>query len=348
MSGKNNANDTMMDDISRVFDLEDDGEESISSANEETSIEDESTNANADANAQVEDENGTSIEDSEDSLEDVPGVMNFKPKKTEDGKVYDNKGNLLADNPREKKLLFNNNRMRQVVDRQSVQLKDMQTKLFDMQKQLSDTQFVYGTLPQKLNLDNDTVIEAMQFRAKLDIDPVTTVREIVARVMQSGYTIEELFGNVEAAGFINTQMTERMLNERLAPITERFNAEKAANDRHEAAQNSFNEFVSEHPYADTQGELIAQLVDERQLTPQQAYYALREFATLNRLDFTKPIKPQLSKSKPQTQQTVARTMPNARASGNKPNVPMQQKSVASSGDSWRDIVKQAYRDNARS
>lgn len=350
-NGRANVTNGMLDDMDRVFglendptqnDVEDDNQEADDSQDANTDQDDAGQEAPVETDEQQFDEDGN-------PLEGLAPAMGEKPARGPNKEVLDKDGKVIAATKQEREQLYNYNRLRIVADdlQRKVQQRDL--KLASVTKELADAKFVYGEAPRKLNLNNDQVLEAMQFRAMAENNPVQAVREIVARVLQNGYTMEQLFGTTEATGFINTKAIEQQLDRRLGPITQRLEQETKQARAHEDAVERLTAFVDEHEYADVHGEAIATLVQDRGIAPEKAYYALREFAIKNGFDFTKPLKAQVeaaasAKSAPPAKQPVRNSPGNPRPAGN--NVaPYKRSMEITPSTNYRDIIRNTMREN---
>lgn len=212
-------------------------------------------------------------------------VLQEKPQRDANGNIIDKNGNIVAQKGAESRVFHQNNRLRQALnaaDRRNQQLAG----------QLAEFKYI-AELPTKLNLAPQQAAEALNFRAKFESDPVSAVREVVARVLGLGYSMDQLFGE-DARDFINGRALDAALERRLGPLEKRTREDAARDQRNAAAKEAYDHFIATHEYADVHGDAIARLVGEQNISPELAYSRLETFAAKNGLDFTQPLGPQIA------------------------------------------------------
>lgn len=299
--------------------------------------------------AQQSNDAGEGEDDPAALLNGLADPLRAPPKRDAQGRILDKDGNVIAANRAERRDMYNFNRLRTAADK----ISKHRDELLRENQQLREIK----EMPGRLGLNLDQVSEAMEFRAKLERDPVATVRDIVARVMANGYTMEQLFG-ADAPGYINSQIISRELDNRLRPLTERHAAEERERRISEVATRNMNDFLEKHEYAELHGDAIAQFVANNPgSTPEQGYYELRHWALQNGFDFTKPLREQViakleaerdggQQRQPQGQQqrTNAPSTPGGtRAPAAAARTNVQDNAYAAPDASYRDIVANAFR-----
>ena len=207
-----------------------------------------------------------------------------KPKKGPRGELLDDKGNIVASTRREKQLAYNLNRAQYAANQAGRDVRRLQTQLQAFQS--------FDTQIKQNNLTPTQVSEALQLRAMAEKDPILAVRDIVARVLANGVTMEQLFGN-DAVPNINARVITNELDRRLGPVEQKARKEQQQEQLNERAQEAMETFVNEHPHADTHGVEISGLVANHGLTPERAYFELRSWVERRGFDFTAPLKPQI-------------------------------------------------------
>ena len=121
-----------------------------------------------------------------DDLVDLPEPLNERPLRNEKGEIVDKDGRVIAGTKAEKRDFFNYNKL-------AVAANKLRGERDTAMQQLRQLQGLRD-LPKSLGLTADQVTESLQFRARLEKDPIATVREIVATVVGNGYTMDQLFG----------------------------------------------------------------------------------------------------------------------------------------------------------
>jgi len=207
-----------------------------------------------------------------------------KPKKGPKGELLGKDGQVVATTRREKQLAYNLNRAQYAANQASRQLRQMQ-QTFQQYKGIDDVM-------RQNNLSPQMAREAMQLRAMAEKDPINAVRDIVARVLATGVTMEQLFGN-DAVPNINARVITNELDRRLGPLEQQTRSAQRQAQINENAQVMMEEFVQTHPHAETHGVEISNLVGAHGLTPERAYFELRSWVERRGFDFTSPLRPQI-------------------------------------------------------
>lgn len=207
-----------------------------------------------------------------------------KPRKGPKGELLDAKGNIVASTRREKQLAYNLNRAQYAANQAHRQMRQMQHHYQQFQ--------ALDQAMKQHNLSPQMAQEALQLRAMAEKDPVTAVRDIVARVLATGVTMEELFGT-DAVPQINARVITNELDRRLGPLEKQTQQRQRQAEIEERAQVQMEAFVQQHPHAETHGVEISNLVQQHGLSPEKAYYELRSWVERRGFDFTSPLKPQI-------------------------------------------------------
>jgi hypothetical protein len=207
-----------------------------------------------------------------------------KPRKGAKGELLDRNGNIVATTRREKQLAYNLNRAQYAANQAHRDLKRMQehVKSFASLDGLMKTNNISPQMAQ----------EAIQLRAMAEKDPIMAVRDIVARVLATGVTMDDLFGQ-DAVPAINARVITNELDRRLGPVEQAARARQQEQQLNERAVEQAEQFIQSHPHADTHGTEISGLVANHGLTPERAYFELRSWVERRGFDFSSPLKPQI-------------------------------------------------------
>jgi len=207
-----------------------------------------------------------------------------KPRKGPRGELLGKNGEVVASTRREKQLAYNLNRAQYAANQASRQMRQMQQHYQQ-----------FAALDQVMkqnNLSPQMAQEALALRAMAEKDPVMAVRDIVARVLATGVTMEQLFGT-DAVPQINARVITNELDRRLGPLEKQTQARQRQAEIEERAQVQMEQFVQQHPHSETHGVEISNLVQQHGLTPERAYFELRSWVERRGFDFTSPLKPQI-------------------------------------------------------
>jgi hypothetical protein len=207
-----------------------------------------------------------------------------KPRKGARGELLDRNGNIVATTRREKQLAYNLNRAQYAANQ-------ARRDLGKMQEHFKSYQAIDGLMKQH-NINPQMAQEAIQLRAMAEKDPITAVRDIVARVLATGVTMDDLFGQ-DAVPAINARVITNELDRRLGPVEQAARQRQQEQQLNERAIEQAEQFIQGHPHADTHGTEISGLVANHGLTPERAYFELRSWVERRGFDFTSPLKPQI-------------------------------------------------------
>lgn len=197
----------------------------------------------------------------------------------------------------------------------------------------------YGLAPEEQT-------QAVKLAAAWKANPVATVQYLIAEAKAMGHNIEGIGSSVD------TMALQRMLDQRLAPLTANHEQSRREQEILEQSNNAATQFFTKFPDAKIHEQLIAKLVSENNLSPESAYYELRLSAQGRGLDWNQPLLPQLhakasqqsaQQQQQQTQPVVPQqqTLPNGRV--NAGNVATNAHQVAHESTSMGDIVRDAMR-----
>lgn len=271
--------------------------------------------------------------------DDREQLFTDKPRKGPRGELLDKKGEVIAATRREKQLAYNLNRAQYAANQASREARRMH-------QALGQYQALDGVMKQN-NLSPQMAHEALQLRALAEKDPVLAVRDIVARVLSTGVTMEQLFGT-DAVPQINARVITNELDRRLGPLEQQTQRAQRQAQISEQAQVQMETFVQHHPHAETHGVEISNLVTQHGLSPEKAYYELRSWVERRGFDFTSPLRPQIEAAVQRARQQggVSRSTPGSMR-GIAPNSGVATNGTNSRGDfranaPWKDIAAAVF------
>jgi hypothetical protein len=266
-----------------------------------------------------------------------------KPRKGPKGELLGKNGEIIASTRREKQLAYNLNRAQYAANQATRDLRAMQQHLGKFQ--------ALDGLMKTNNISPQQAQEAIQLRAMAEKDPIMAVRDIVARVLATGVTMEDLFGT-NAVPEINARVITNELDRRLGPLEQQTRQRQQAQEIEDRAQVQMEQFVQHHPHAETHGVEISNLVGQHGLTPERAYFELRSWVERRGFDFTSPLKPQIEAAmqrqqrQPQNGRRMPTTPGDVRSVAPNGGVPTQQTNNSrgdfKSNTPWRDIASAVF------
>jgi len=230
-------------------------------------------------------------------------LFDDKPRRGPRGELLDKAGNIVAGTRREKQLAYNLNRAQyaaNVANRENRRLLQAMTQFNQL-----------GEMVRRSNLTPQLVQEALELRARAEQDPINTVRDIVSRVLASGVTMDQIFGN-DAVPNINANLIKNELDKRLGPLQRREEQAARSERINQRAAEQLDDFLFNHEHANVHGVEISQLVDAQQLSPERAYFELRSWAERRGMDFSQPLRPQVLAAMQQARGGGGRQQPQRR------------------------------------
>jgi hypothetical protein len=232
---------------------------------------------------------------------------------------------------------------------------DYQRKEADLNRRLAETSAL-NQLPQQFGLQNQEVIEGLQFIVDLKQNPVAAAQKMIQAALTRGANLRDIV-NDEMVPQLSLRATQQLLDERLGPVQQqRQDQEHQERVQREAATGA-NQFLADYPDAAAHTGDIAQLMlkiaEEYagrgiQLPPaiqaEKAWERIVGFAHQNGFDLSQPLGPQYQARNQQPAQARTRPMPNGVSGG---GAPMTSRSARPSrvSESFDSIVREAMREN---
>ncbi len=177
---------------------------------------------------------------------------------------------------------------------------DLQRQLQELQDSHADTSALNGA-PASLGLSDEEVKTGLSAIAAFKKDPVNTTRWMIQQALGRGASLQDIVGDAAATQRLEMNAVKNMLDERLAPLLQDRQRDIEAQEQEQLAEQDYNNFVAEHDYADLHGDVIADLIEQKNWTPEKAYYELRMWAMNNGYDFSQPLVPQMQQPEPTPQ-----------------------------------------------
>lgn len=268
-------------------------------------------------------------------------------KRLANGLHTDAKGNIV--DPRDGTIIARAGSERRLFEknvRMQGELTNAGTRVQELERNLAQVQFL-NDIPRQYGLTNDDVQSALALSTVFKKDPVSAAKKVLEMALAAGHNLSEILG--EGGDAIELKAVSQMLDQRLAPLTQRQQQESEANRARVEAERGVRAFFDAHEYAEEHGPVIDRLMGQNpSLSPEKAYYELKLFATKHGLDFSQPLAPQIARmqsrgrgAQPNRQgnQPRQRSMPNGRGS-----VPTVTRRVNDTDqfdprNSWDDIIK---------
>jgi hypothetical protein len=177
-------------------------------------------------------------------------------------------------------------------------------------------------------------------------DPVRTVEYMIQEVRSKGHHIPALEG--AGTSQLDIGAVQRMLDERLRPITSRYEMEQQQVQREQSARRELDTFIQQVPDVRSNLDVISNMLREDQgLTLHTAYLRLVEYAADNGLDHRQPLGPQIqarqNTQQPGSQPRQQRPLPNGRPTMNGA-APLEARRGFDENTEWSDIISSSMRE----
>jgi hypothetical protein len=279
------------------------------------------------------------------------GAASAQPKPDKAGNLVDKDGKIVAAAGPER-------RQYERVQAQDRHIRNVEQERDTLRQQLTQAK-VLNDAPQQLGLDMQETQMGLQAIASFKKDPVATAKWMLQETMRLGYNLKDIIG-ADAQGQVNggsmdLQAIKAMIAEQVGPLIGDRQAAQQQTQSEQAAQREYTAFIAKHDNADVHEDAIASLMHSNpDLSPEVAYWQLREYAAKNGYDFTQPLRAQVEarqsgqqrtppngNADPQAQTHHQRPMPNGGAT----SVPMQNGPLMNEpDDAWDVIVNQSLRE----
>lgn len=269
-------------------------------------------------------------------------------KSDKDGNLVDADGNIVAKAGAER-------RQYERVQAQASYIQQLETEM----RQFRERDAMAGVLndaPTKLGLNMQETEMGLQAIASFKKDPVATARWMLQETLRLGYNLNQIVGE-DAQGQLNSgsldlQAVKSMINEAVSPMLQDRNAQQQQEQTLAAAKREYDAFIAKYEHASVHEDVLATMLQEdASLTPQEAYWQLREFAAKHQFDFSKPLRDQaVSRQQRAPQQQNGNATPKAQSTMPMPNggAPVSnaapQSAFADPDDAWDSIVADSLRE----
>lgn len=339
----------------------DDNEDDELGSSEDTDAEDDGSNQSDDEIS--EEPRQTPRKSGKDANEPEANRRNAKPnpanvkqpnqeeiRRLPNGLHQDTKGNLV--DPRDGTIIARAGSERRLFEknmRMQSEITTRDTRITDLNRQIADVNFLNG-IPKQYGLSTEDVQRALALSAVFKQNPIEAAKSVLEMVLAQGHNITDILGD-KAENAIEMRAVQQMLDQRLAPLTERQKAEREATEARTRAEDGLNKFIADHEYSDVHlVELDRLMGSNPDLTPERAYYELRLFSERNGLDFSQPLGPQIARqsqgnrgarngNRNEPPRTQTRSMPNGRSAPTTVRN-MSDTDQYNPRDSWDDILRQ--------
>ena len=198
-----------------------------------------------------------------------------------------------------------------------------------------------GTLGTQYDLSPEELTTGAQIVKSFKEDPVATVKYLLTQAQAAGHNVDDI-----ATGGADMSAIKQMVNEAVSPLVQDREQRVETEQNQQKAMEVYNGFMSQYPDAQMHENSLARLLESNQnLTPEAAYFKLKNFYLEKGLDFSVPLET-LAQQEQQRKQTPEVNTQQTLPSGG--NIPAQNVTdtadIADVGTSYDDIIRQSMRD----
>ena len=207
----------------------------------------------------------------------------------------------------------------------------------------------------RLNVKPEDQMIAMRVMSDFMRDPVKTLEYLVAEVKAKGYPIPFLEQGVSPG--MDMTAISRLIETKMQPFTQQQQATQQQAQLRQRAEQELNTFLGDNQEAQSNLDVLVEMLQAQPgLTIQTAYTKMIRWAHENGLDWTQPLKPQITAAQQQasqqpthqqpTQQVETRPMPGRGAvRGSATPLNGAQGQQFNESASWSDIIGSAMRES---
>ena len=206
----------------------------------------------------------------------------------------------------------------------------------------------------RLNVAPQDQITAIRVMADFMRDPVRTLQVLVEEVKSKGYPIPFLQEGVSQGMDLNA--IGRMIDGKLMPITQQHQQTQQQQRIRQESERELNQFLNDNEDANANLDVLSEMLQAQpQMSLHNAYTRMIRWAHENGLDWTQPLRPQISArnggngqqpTHQQPSQQPSRPLPgrSARGNGAQPVQVDQGGQQFNENASWADIIRSAMRE----
>jgi hypothetical protein len=186
-------------------------------------------------------------------------------------------------------------------------------------------------------------------------NPVQMLEQLVIEVKSKGYDIPFLTTGITPG--MDTAAIQRMVDQRMAPITDANKQQQQAAEVQVQAKRTLDNFLDTNPEGQHNLTVLAEMMTAQPgMTIDNAFVRMIKWCASNGYDYSQPLKPQIeAKRAQQPANTTAQTtlprqpvapLPNGRPTSNA--APVNKAATFDENSSWSDIIRQSMRETGMS
>lgn len=193
-----------------------------------------------------------------------------------------------------------------------------------------------------LTLDDHSA--AMQLMVNWKKNPTETINTLLRVAQERGIDVTAIRGGGFDPAALSSQLDQLMEKklERFAPFVEQQAREVQERELNDRVAHEYNTFMQEFPDASGHQDSIANVMRDHNMSPREAYFAIRAMAAQKGLDWNQPLAPQLA-AQQHPGPGNGRALPSMSGRGNGADtVPAGSRDVPSGDESWDSILRRTF------
>lgn len=248
--------------------------------------------------------------------------------------LVDKDGKIIAKAGAERRIFEENQRMRKEMQQFHAQvLPTIRQQYQAMENELANYKGVVEGLKAQ-DLSPQDIQSGLDFARQWKKDPKNVVKFLLTTLQSNGIDvdIEGMNSSVQASAI------KQMIDEKFRPfMEERENANRIAQQEQEV-ENEYNNFIQKYPDATIHDKTLGFMIrKDPSLSPEIAYYQLKNYYLRKGLDFNIPLEAYAQKNQQTT--TPVQGIPQTRVVNDQVAVNKVRQRVARSSDSFKDIIR---------
>lgn len=267
------------------------------------------------------------------------------------GNLVDKDGNIVAQAGGERRLYEQVQRQTRVISRLENELEQARQGQGDI-----------NTVARSMELSGDELRVGGQFVSVFKRDPAAAARWALQEAINKGYNLNQIVngnGNGQPGangngGAITPDAIRNMVQQAVQPLLTDREQQQQSEANRQAAEREYETFMAKHEYADVHEDVLSDMLKaDRSLTPEVAYWRLREYASQRGLDFSQPLRGQMQSRGQGAPASNGNATP-TRTQQQQPNMAMPnggaamsdadtRPTVADPDDGWDQIVSESLR-----
>jgi hypothetical protein len=247
--------------------------------------------------------------------------------------LVDAQGNVIASGGKERRFYEQAQRFRQEAATSNNRVQELEGQL----KAINDA----GNAGTQYNLTPEEVTTGVQLMAAFKENPVETVKYMLTQAQSLGHNIDGITSSSTDMASI-----KKMLNEAINPLVQDRQERIEGEQSRKESRIVYDNFMTKFPDAKPHEHSLARLLESDQsLSPEAAYFKLKNFYLEKNLDFNKPLEVLQQELDAQKQAPVERNTQSTVPTGGVPAANVTDtETIADVGTSMDDIIKQSMRD----